>query len=180
MKCILHQSPCDDPRELWREHSLMLQRLRGWAGVRGGAWRGLASVGPWEDTPSQDRVRVERCGQEMWVCGTRTRQVWAVRIGLEVHAQMLARTKLFSNAPGTWRSLEAVEASAQADTAAVLADAFGAPPQSDPSADAVWPNAAVALMDAAVPGSLPRLSRHAVEQALLLHDASVGLDYLCV
>ena len=58
---------------------------------------------------------------------------WETVIGLEVHAQVASRSKLFSGA----------------------ATAFGAEP-----------NAQVSLVDAAMPGMLPVLNAHAVEQAV--------------
>lgn len=58
---------------------------------------------------------------------------WQVVIGLEVHAQIMSNTKLFSHAP----------------------NAFG-----------VAPNAAVDLLDAGMPGSLPVINRHCVDQAI--------------
>ena len=58
---------------------------------------------------------------------------WQVVIGLEVHAQIISQTKLFSHAPNI----------------------FG-----------VAPNAAVDLLDAGMPGSLPVINRHCVDQAI--------------
>jgi aspartyl-tRNA(Asn)/glutamyl-tRNA(Gln) amidotransferase subunit B len=59
---------------------------------------------------------------------------WEVVIGLEVHAQVVSRAKLFSGA----------------------ATEFGAEP-----------NANVSFVDAAMPGMLPVINRHCVEQAVL-------------
>lgn len=58
---------------------------------------------------------------------------WQVVIGLEVHAQIMSQTKLFSRAP----------------------NAFG-----------MAPNAAVDLLDAGMPGSLPAINRYCVDQAI--------------
>lgn len=58
---------------------------------------------------------------------------WEMVIGLEVHAQVIAKSKLFSGAP----------------------TAFGAEP-----------NSQVSLVDAAMPGMLPVLNEHVVEQAI--------------
>lgn len=58
---------------------------------------------------------------------------WQVVIGLEVHAQIMSCTKLFSHAPN------------------VFGDA---------------PNAAVDLLDGGMPGSLPVINRHCVDQAI--------------
>lgn len=58
---------------------------------------------------------------------------WQVVIGLEVHAQIMSQTKLFSHAPNV----------------------FG-----------VAPNTAVDLLDAGMPGSLPVINRHCVDQAI--------------
>lgn len=63
---------------------------------------------------------------------------WEVIVGLEVHAQVLSRSKLFS------------AASAVAGKAGSLAE----------------PNSACALFDAAHPGTLPTLNRHCVAQAV--------------
>ena len=59
---------------------------------------------------------------------------WEVVIGLEVHAQVASKSKLFSGA----------------------AVGFGAEP-----------NTQVSLVDAAMPGMLPVINRHCVEQAIL-------------
>ena len=58
---------------------------------------------------------------------------WEMVIGLEVHAQVISRSKLFSGA----------------------STVFGAAP-----------NSQVSLVDAALPGMLPVINRHAVEQAV--------------
>ena len=58
---------------------------------------------------------------------------WEVVIGMEVHAQITARSKLFSGA----------------------ATAFGAAP-----------NSQVSLVDAAMPGMLPVINDHVVDQAI--------------
>lgn len=58
---------------------------------------------------------------------------WQVVIGLEVHAQIMSQTKLFSHAPN------------------VFGDA---------------PNAAVDLLDGGMPGSLPVINSHCVDQAI--------------
>lgn len=60
---------------------------------------------------------------------------WSIRIGLEIHAQVLSKTKLFS------------AAAADSDLAAA-------------------PNTHVSLFDASVPGTLPRLNRECVAQAI--------------
>jgi aspartyl-tRNA(Asn)/glutamyl-tRNA(Gln) amidotransferase subunit B len=69
---------------------------------------------------------------------------WQVVIGLEVHAQIMSCTKLFSHAPNI----------------------FGASP-----------NAAVDLLDGGMPGSLPVINRHCVDQAIktgLSLDATIN------
>jgi aspartyl-tRNA(Asn)/glutamyl-tRNA(Gln) amidotransferase subunit B len=58
---------------------------------------------------------------------------WQVVIGLEVHAQIMSNTKLFSHAPNV----------------------FGGAP-----------NASVDLLDAGMPGSLPVINHHCVDQAI--------------
>src|SRR5580692_880175 len=58
---------------------------------------------------------------------------WEIVVGMEVHAQVASRAKLFSGA----------------------ATAFGAEP-----------NSQVSLVDAAMPGMLPVINRHCVEQAV--------------
>ncbi len=58
---------------------------------------------------------------------------WQVVIGLEVHAQIISKTKLFSHAPNVFGAL---------------------------------PNAAVDLLDAGMPGSLPVLNSHCVDQVI--------------
>src|ERR1700722_1111814 len=58
---------------------------------------------------------------------------WEIVLGLEIHAQVASRSKLFSGA----------------------AVGFGA-----------GPNEQVSLVDAAMPGMLPVLNRHCVEQAI--------------
>src|SRR3954470_23586019 len=58
---------------------------------------------------------------------------WEVVIGLEVHAQVVSKAKLFSGAPTT----------------------FGAEP-----------NTQVSFVDAGMPGMLPVVNAHAVEQAV--------------
>src|SRR5204862_6930371 len=65
---------------------------------------------------------------------------WEVVIGLETHAQIIAKSKLFSGA----------------------ATAFGAEP-----------NTQVSAIDAALPGMLPVINRHCVEQAV---KTGLGLD----
>src|SRR3954451_9169052 len=65
---------------------------------------------------------------------------WEVVIGLETHAQIIAKSKLFSGA----------------------ATAFGAEP-----------NTQVSAIDAALPGMLPGINRHCVEQAV---KTGLGLD----
>ena len=70
---------------------------------------------------------------------------WEMVIGLEVHAQVISKAKLFSAA----------------------ATAFGAEP-----------NAQVSLVDAAMPGMLPVINEHCVEQAVrtgLALDAEINL-----
>ena len=59
--------------------------------------------------------------------------LWEAVVGLEVHAQVVSKSKLFSSAPAS----------------------FGASP-----------NENVSLVDAAMPGMLPVLNRHCVEQAV--------------
>ena len=59
--------------------------------------------------------------------------LWEAVVGLEVHAQVVSKSKLFSSAPAS----------------------FGA-----------RPNENVSLVDAAMPGMLPVLNRHCVEQAV--------------
>ena len=59
--------------------------------------------------------------------------LWEAVVGLEVHAQIVSKSKLFSSAPAS----------------------FGA-----------RPNENVSLVDAAMPGMLPVLNRHCVEQAV--------------
>ncbi|GAA42391.2 probable glutamyl-tRNA(gln) amidotransferase subunit B mitochondrial [Clonorchis sinensis] len=64
-----------------------------------------------------------------------TEQSLVPLIGLEIHAQLISQTKLFSRTPYS----------------------FGAPP-----------NTQLDLLDAAIPGSLPRLNRGCVEKAILI------------
>ena len=65
---------------------------------------------------------------------------WEVVIGMEIHAQVTARSKLFSGA----------------------ATEFGASP-----------NSQVSLVDAAMPGMLPVINEHCIEQAV---RTGMGLD----
>jgi aspartyl-tRNA(Asn)/glutamyl-tRNA(Gln) amidotransferase subunit B len=58
---------------------------------------------------------------------------WEIVVGLEIHAQIQAQTKLFSNAPTSYGKT---------------------------------PNSQVALVDAALPGSLPVINRFCIEQAM--------------
>ena len=72
-------------------------------------------------------------------------RLWRVVVGLEIHAQILSRTKLFSGAPASSRaSLEG------------------------------RPNENVSLFDAALPGTLPSLNRHCVRQVRQPARASHG------
>jgi aspartyl-tRNA(Asn)/glutamyl-tRNA(Gln) amidotransferase subunit B len=63
--------------------------------------------------------------------------LYTLRVGLEVHAQILSETKLFSDAPAAGSE-----------------------------ASAAGPNTCVSLFDAALPGSLPTVNRHCVVQAV--------------
>ncbi|KAA0157018.1 hypothetical protein FNF29_00370 [Cafeteria roenbergensis] len=65
-------------------------------------------------------------------------RIWDLCVGLEVHAQILSSSKLFSGAPSAG------------------------------STEAAWagPNDCVALFDAALPGALPVVNRHCVLQAV--------------
>lgn len=66
-------------------------------------------------------------------------------IGLEVHAQMYTRAKLFSEAPANIH---------QTDATNVALDRMS------------QPNEHVALLDAAIPGTLPTLNENCVKQAV--------------
>jgi Asp-tRNA(Asn)/Glu-tRNA(Gln) amidotransferase B subunit len=110
-----------------------------------------------------ERVQVaERSRRGLVVSGGRSKKRWAVRLGLEVHAPILARTKMFSAAPGTWRGGDGAREGVGREA---TERAFGPTMSDDPVADGAWPNAAVALVDMAAPGALPMLSRHTLEQA---------------
>lgn len=78
---------------------------------------------------------------------------WEVVIGLEVHAQITNATKMFSGSTNLQQQFTVA----------------GAPCSVDSS-----PNSNVALFDAAIPGSLPRLNSNAVEQALRTGAALSG------
>ena len=62
---------------------------------------------------------------------------WETCIGLEVHAQILSKSKLFSRSPSKW------------DLA---------------------PNHAVSVIDPALPGTLPLINRHCVDQAVRMQN----------
>ena len=58
---------------------------------------------------------------------------WEICVGLEVHAQVLSKSKLFSSASTQWN---------------------------------LAPNHAVSVIDAALPGTLPKVNSHCVDQAV--------------
>jgi Asp-tRNA(Asn)/Glu-tRNA(Gln) amidotransferase B subunit len=99
--------------------------------------------------------------------------LWEVCVGLEVHAQVLTATKLFSGAQRRGGGSEDDDA-----VASLSSSAAAPPPPPSPLASVAGallgggaaassgPNSAVALFDAGHPGTLPRLNRACVDQAL--------------
>jgi aspartyl-tRNA(Asn)/glutamyl-tRNA(Gln) amidotransferase subunit B len=77
------------------------------------------------------------------------KQVWEQTIGLEIHAQVLSKSKLFSGSNSVTAMLDEV-------------DSFGS--VTDDSTMRI--NNSVSLFDAAFPGTLPRLNRFVVTQAI--------------
>lgn len=84
--------------------------------------------------------------------------LWQTCIGLEVHAQIAAASKLFSRAPTAMPGSSAIPSTINGTSSAIPSGAM-------PSALAP-PNSLVDLFDAAHPGTLPRLNGACVAQAV--------------
>lgn len=113
---------------------------------------------------------------------------WEVVVGLEVHAQVLSRSKLFSGASASFTDTAkarnggvegqglrisagdgSFEVRGMPSGAAAGGDASAGGPGGDDSSAAVGglrANSTVALFDAALPGTLPSLNAAAVDQAI--------------